>query len=190
MRVEFKVQGSSKEPYRVTFWRENDIIRSQCGCRAGQCGYSCKHRDALIIGDVTNLVSENYDDLLLLREIISGTDIAIESSEKIRKKERDILIKKFHGTIPDRRRKQIKLPEVIESLKNGFGKAGITPEKLVSYFDFYDENFIYVGSLKLEKFYDFFGLSDIFNGMNLVHTVKYNEMYIAQNKSEFATLLK
>lgn len=89
--LKFLVKGSAKEPYRVTFWREENNFRSACTCPAGKKGSYCKHRFQLLDGDVTNLVSENLDDLVLLSTMIEGTDVD-EIYEKFN------LIKKYEAT--------------------------------------------------------------------------------------------
>lgn len=73
--LKFLIKGSAKEPYRVTFWREENDFRSACTCPAGKKGSYCKHRFQLLDGDPTNLVSENLDDLTLLPTMLKGTDV-------------------------------------------------------------------------------------------------------------------
>jgi len=46
-----------------------------CTCEAGNNGLCCKHRFALLDGDNSALLSANHDDVLLLRNLIAGTDV-------------------------------------------------------------------------------------------------------------------
>jgi hypothetical protein len=46
-----------------------------CTCEAGRQGTYCKHRFALLDGDVSNLLSHNSDDVTKLVGLISGTDV-------------------------------------------------------------------------------------------------------------------
>lgn len=71
----FLVQGSAKIPYRVTFWREGNDFKSACTCPAGKKGTYCKHRFALLDADITNLVSDNYDDLAKIPDLLKGSDV-------------------------------------------------------------------------------------------------------------------
>lgn len=72
--LKFYIQGSASEPYRVSFWQKDGILKSACTCQAGKKGMYCKHRFQLIDGDVTNLKSNNYDDLLKLNNLLEKTN--------------------------------------------------------------------------------------------------------------------
>ena len=62
--VKFLIQGSGKEPYRCTFWKvDNYDLHSACTCPAGKKGQYCKHRFALLEGDITNVVDYSEEDL-------------------------------------------------------------------------------------------------------------------------------
>lgn len=73
--LKFYVQGSASEPYRVSFWRKENDFKSACTCQAGKKGMYCKHRFELIEGDLTNLVSENYEDIGKIQILIKGTPL-------------------------------------------------------------------------------------------------------------------
>jgi hypothetical protein len=64
--ITFAVQGSSPEPYCVTFQRDQSELRAFCSCQAGQNGIYCKHRIGLLRGVVDGLVGGNIDELILL----------------------------------------------------------------------------------------------------------------------------
>lgn len=76
-KLVFYVQGSAKEPYKVTFWKdENNKIRSGCNCTASKNGFHCKHKIQLIAGELTNVVSkEDSSSFLDLENLLQGTDI-------------------------------------------------------------------------------------------------------------------
>ena len=48
---QFEVQGSSSEPYIVTFGIEGDNFSAHCTCPAGKKGQYCKHRFSLMESD-------------------------------------------------------------------------------------------------------------------------------------------
>ena len=74
-RIEFIVQGSASEPYRVAFWRVGDNVKSSCTCQAGKNGLACKHRLSLLDGDVTNLLSSSPDSFQKLQSMLVGSDV-------------------------------------------------------------------------------------------------------------------
>ncbi len=72
----FRVEGSEPDPYEVTFVQHSPgNISVYCTCKAGQKGEHCKHRLQLIGADVTDLVSDNVDELDVVLSWISGSDI-------------------------------------------------------------------------------------------------------------------
>jgi len=73
--LEFTVQGSKGDKYHVAVRRAGGNLTATCTCRAGQNGVHCKHRMALLVGDVSNLISDNDSDVTALAEIIKGTDV-------------------------------------------------------------------------------------------------------------------
>lgn len=90
----FYVQGSSREPYKVTFWKENSKLRCGCNCTASINGSNCKHKVNLVVGDVTNIVEKedsssisDLENLLQGEEIVNLCKIFLEASvgEKIKK---------------------------------------------------------------------------------------------------------
>ena len=79
--LKFLVRGSGGNAYEVGFKRYGNNLTGTCTCRAGEMGMYCKHRFALMEGEVTNLLSENTDDVYRLNDMITGTDVeaAIEA---------------------------------------------------------------------------------------------------------------
>jgi len=75
-KVQFFVQGSEDEPYRVTFTKNGDNLGAYCTCPAGQNGMYCKHRFRILEGEATGLVSDNVDDILTVGSWLTGTDVA------------------------------------------------------------------------------------------------------------------
>lgn len=74
-RIEFLVQGSASEPYRVSFWRVSNNVKSTCTCQSGKNGLACKHRINLLDGDITNLVSPPADSFEQLQMMLERSDI-------------------------------------------------------------------------------------------------------------------
>ena len=75
--VKFLIQGSGKEPYRCTFWKvDNYDLHSACTCPAGKKGQYCKHRFALLEGDITNVVDYSEEDFKEWQEMLKSSDIA------------------------------------------------------------------------------------------------------------------
>ena len=51
--VQVHVEGSTGTPYVVKFSREGDSLKTVCSCPAGEKRTHCKHRIALLSGDLT-----------------------------------------------------------------------------------------------------------------------------------------
>jgi len=75
--IEFLVQGSSAEPYRVTFIRGEHNLAAFCTCPAGENGMYCKHRFAILAEDGSAITSKNGDQLVTVREWLSGTALEV-----------------------------------------------------------------------------------------------------------------
>lgn len=71
----FEVKGSSEEPYRVTFTKNNKKINAFCTCPAGEIGQYCKHRFAIMAGNVKAVVSSNKQQVMIVQTWLPGTDI-------------------------------------------------------------------------------------------------------------------
>ncbi|GAB0057522.1 hypothetical protein SIID45300_01852 [Candidatus Magnetaquicoccaceae bacterium FCR-1] len=74
MHLQFLVQGSKPEPYRVTFERTSgNQLHAFCTCPAGQKGQSCKHRFRILEGDGEGVISENAGDVPRVVEWLQET---------------------------------------------------------------------------------------------------------------------
>ena len=82
----FHVRGSSGQ-YEVTFTKEGDQVMTSCTCQAGEHGLHCKHRIAIIMGDSSNILSENESQVETIKEMIKGTILekALVQFEQARK---------------------------------------------------------------------------------------------------------
>jgi hypothetical protein len=81
--LEFLVQGSDPNPYKVKFIKYQDDIKATCTCKAGMIGILCKHRLTLLDGDKSALVSDNSDQLLDVASWLSGSKLAAAISEVV-----------------------------------------------------------------------------------------------------------
>ena len=74
-KAEFLVQGSAKEPYRITIERSENNLHAFCTCKAGMSGQCCKHKFRLLSGNPQGVVG---GDLLMLSTVVDwlvGTDV-------------------------------------------------------------------------------------------------------------------
>jgi hypothetical protein len=67
--IAFLVQGSSDEPYNVTFHKSEKSFSALCTCAAGENGQWCKHRLRILEGSPEGIVCD--DDIELVLEKIS-----------------------------------------------------------------------------------------------------------------------
>ena len=73
--IRFLVQGSTPEPYEVTFVKSGGEISASCTCQAAQNGMSCKHRLNILEGSQKNIVSDNVSDVVTVLKWLPGTSI-------------------------------------------------------------------------------------------------------------------
>jgi len=83
----FLVQGSAEEPYKTTFQKKGSNLSAYCTCPAGENGQYCKHRFRILAGSNEGIVSDNKDEIMIVKAWLSGTDVEtalIEVAEKER----------------------------------------------------------------------------------------------------------
>ena len=73
--IEFLIQGSAEERYRITFMRRSETnLSAYCTCVAGQDGQHCEHRLDILRGDVSSVV-EATGDVDVVLDWLLGSDI-------------------------------------------------------------------------------------------------------------------
>lgn len=101
--INFDIKGSSTQPYRVTFIKDEGSLTAICNCPAGQFGNFCKHRIAILNGEFNAICSDNPNDAETVLEWLVDTDVeraltelrAAESAEDVTKKRLQELKKKL-----------------------------------------------------------------------------------------------
>ncbi len=78
----FSIKGSTGNIYEITARRTANQLRTTCTCQAGQNRTWCKHRTALLDGDVSNLLSENASDIKKLAEWAVGVEVEPRDSPR------------------------------------------------------------------------------------------------------------
>ena len=74
--LEIQVEGSSGNSYMTTFVRTGNSLRALCTCPAGEMSTHCKHRLALLAGDLTQARGELPADLAQqLTALLQGTEV-------------------------------------------------------------------------------------------------------------------
>jgi uncharacterized Zn finger protein len=73
--IKFLVQGSSNEPYEVTFYFDGQNMNALCTCQAGQNGQLCKHRLEILDGNNSKIVSPNKADSKKIVTLFKGTPL-------------------------------------------------------------------------------------------------------------------
>lgn len=76
MRLRFSVQGSAKIPYEITATGYGDDFYAACTCPASRkAGRMCKHVAALLVGDVSKVVS-GLEQMSELQRASQGSNFA------------------------------------------------------------------------------------------------------------------
>lgn len=71
--LRLQVRGSQGDLYDVELIRDGTHLRITCTCPAGENGQACKHRLALLDGDVTALVS--HDGSEQIAALLADSDV-------------------------------------------------------------------------------------------------------------------
>jgi len=74
-QLHFLVQGSTPNPYEVTFIKDGDSLTAICSCPAGEFGNFCKHRIGILDGSTNAIKSDNAGQVPLVQEWLTGTDV-------------------------------------------------------------------------------------------------------------------
>jgi uncharacterized Zn finger protein len=82
--IEFYVQGSALEPYRVTFEKNGQHMAAFCTCPAGDSGQVCKHRMSILAGSAEAVSGDNKDEVQTVVAWLRGSDVesAMKSVEQ------------------------------------------------------------------------------------------------------------
>ena len=80
-QLDFKVKGSSSDPYEVTFITDGASLTALCTCPAGTFGNLCKHRVAILDGNVKSISSDNADQAPRVAEWLVGSDVEAALAE-------------------------------------------------------------------------------------------------------------
>ncbi|MGH8529232.1 MAG: SWIM zinc finger family protein [Nevskiales bacterium] len=73
--IEFLVQGSAAEPYKVSFQRVDQHLAAFCTCQAGKSGQYCKHRLSILNGSAEGVVSANNHQVGVVASWLPGSDL-------------------------------------------------------------------------------------------------------------------
>ena len=73
--LQFFVQGSATEPYRITFEKAGDSLSADCTCPAGKAGRYCRHIFAVLSGITKGIVSDRGRSVATLKAWLAGTDV-------------------------------------------------------------------------------------------------------------------
>lgn len=82
--LRFSIMGENDDIFEVTITRheENSAnLSAFCTCGSAQHGEFCPHRFEILEGDISNLASDNLNDLQILKEWIKGSDIEAAMQE-------------------------------------------------------------------------------------------------------------
>jgi len=93
-KIEFLVQGSAQEPYKVEFYKEADNeFKALCNCPAGKKGQYCKHRFLILSNDINGVVSNNIEEVKIVSSWLSGSKIEKAMDNLLRLEEIEHLAK-------------------------------------------------------------------------------------------------
>lgn len=73
--LKFVVRGSQGNEYQITLKKADNALVLNCTCAAALSGTWCKHRLALLAGDISALLSDNTQDMDSFKSLISGSII-------------------------------------------------------------------------------------------------------------------
>ena len=74
-RLRFAIRGSTGNRYEVSLEERPTGLYLRCSCQAGRNRRRCRHVDAVVDGDVTDLISRNFADVERLRRLIEAAPV-------------------------------------------------------------------------------------------------------------------
>lgn len=84
-QLRFAIRGSRGDRYALVLEERRIGLYLRCSCPAGRNNVRCRHVEALLDGDVTDLVSGNLGDVERLRQRTEGGNAAVHP-ERMRKR--------------------------------------------------------------------------------------------------------
>lgn len=73
--ITFFVQGSAPAPYLVIFRKSGNNLTGLCNCAAGENGMYCKHRFRILAGSTVDIVSDNIQDVEIVKTWLKDSDV-------------------------------------------------------------------------------------------------------------------
>jgi DNA polymerase-3 subunit epsilon len=73
--LRFAIRGSTGNRYEVALEERPSAFYLRCSCLAGRNRRRCRHVDAMVDGDVTDLISRNFADVEQLRRLIEAAPV-------------------------------------------------------------------------------------------------------------------
>ncbi|TXM95835.1 DNA polymerase III, partial [Methylobacterium sp. WL103] len=70
--LRFAMRGSTGNRYEVSLEDRTSGLMLRCTCMAGRHGVRCRHVKALVVGDITDLLSNNHADVEVLRRRLAA----------------------------------------------------------------------------------------------------------------------
>lgn len=70
--LRFSMRGSTGNRYEVSLEDRTGGLMLRCTCMAGRHGMRCRHVKALVVGDITDLLSNNHADVEVLRRRLAA----------------------------------------------------------------------------------------------------------------------
>jgi uncharacterized Zn finger protein len=92
VKIDFLVQGSDVEPYRLTFTKTGTNLSAQCTCLGAGRDFQCKHRIRILKGCADNVVSGNLSDVAIVASWLEGSDVelALQNLERLEKQAEEL----------------------------------------------------------------------------------------------------
>ncbi len=84
-KIKFLVQGSAEYPYEVIFIKRGSNLSAYCTCPAGENSQYCKHRFRILAGSNEGIVSDNKDEVMIVKAWLPGTDVEAALHEVVEK---------------------------------------------------------------------------------------------------------
>lgn len=80
-KIEFLVQGSATEPYKVVLQKTDQGVNADCDCTASFNGSSCKHRLQILAGNAEGIVTANKNEVAEVASWFKGSELEKRVSE-------------------------------------------------------------------------------------------------------------
>ena len=145
-----------------------------------------RQQTVIALSDIAKMTDLITGQVIIDKERFMLNFLGVDCSEK------GLLIEKIHQTQPNKKRKKTDVSILLNALQDGFAKGMLLNDGQIGkgFFDFYDKEFSYVGSLRLDGSVSYLQFLSILQNTEIARIDKHHEIIIFISNSEIGNAIK